>query len=774
MKKLNIFIAALFVLFSCENEIDIEPIVKPVDDDFTEVAFNLQVPGHTKPIVYGISKEDENKVDELDVLVFSKRQDSLPDTLAYRITVDAGDISDLATDDYGNKKKIKLKLKRNSSEVKLVFIANAKSVVDSAIVKAIENEEKEMDDVLEKLVYNFGGKWPTLPMKPFPMWGQTSTYIKVLSSVEANVEDIVLLRSVAKVDVGVDVYGDPAIGFGSRFILKHIYVYNAKNKGSIVPNLSNLALADNKVTAPSIPSGTEVVQSPQKYVVTENPFFNEIYLPESDTTSANRTFLIVGGSYDGGSESFYRIDFLNSSGKKLYLLRNYRFLVNITNVSRSGLPTKEDAINEKTSHIDYTLGVTNESIKSIVYNGQYMLGVSDSDVSLDWEESANNTIAVATDYPAGWSASTEDSWITLTSSSGGVNNSIVYNIARNDDESGLTRTGKIIVKAGSLTQKITVSQNLGSNSLFVLPGRTAKIPALFANADGNIRVTDGTTYSAEVLWQDAVGVISSVSLSGTGKNSIINVTSGSNQGNAVIALKRGNEILWSWHTWVTDYNPSVLSNQKQYNGVTFMDRNLGALVNYKDNKGLGLIYQWGRKDPFPGASSTTQNTKKEIYNASGAVTTIAVARVSAPNNFDNSVNNPMTFYTSDEFPWYNWYGLIEANNSLWITPSGSKTAYDPCPHGWRVPVNPDVWIGATKGTWNNGCPLMPDFGFYPATGGWDFTNGTITEVGTHGYYWTANPSGTKAKVMRIAVSSDISFNSTPFRASGNPVRCVKE
>lgn len=71
-------------------------------------------------------------------------------------------------------------------------------------------------------------------------------------------------------------------------------------------------------------------------------------------------------------------------------------------------------------------------------------------------------------------------------------------------------------------------------------------------------------------------------------------------GNAVIAVKdAGGNILWSWHIWVTGYDPN-----NEYDtwciGVKMMNRNLGALSKEPEDGALthGLLYQWGRKDPF--------------------------------------------------------------------------------------------------------------------------------------------------------------------------------
>lgn len=55
------------------------------------------------------------------------------------------------------------------------------------------------------------------------------------------------------------------------------------------------------------------------------------------------------------------------------------------------------------------------------------------------------------------------------------------------------------------------------------------------------------------------------------------------------------EILWSWHIWVTN-RPITTSGG---NDLQWMDRNLGALSNeIGDVANRGMLYQWGRKEPF--------------------------------------------------------------------------------------------------------------------------------------------------------------------------------
>lgn len=103
-----------------------------------------------------------------------------------------------------------------------------------------------------------------------------------------------------------------------------------------------------------------------------------------------------------------------------------------------------------------------------------------------------------------------------------------------------------------------------------------------------------------------------------GGNRMIVNTNG--KGNTVIAAYNSeNIILWSWHIWVNNSSPgqkskAVLyktykwnatniygeeSGEPRVDGYPFMSCNLGALNNEPgDPLSAGLLYQWGRKDPF--------------------------------------------------------------------------------------------------------------------------------------------------------------------------------
>ncbi|MCD8166753.1 MAG: Mfa1 fimbrilin C-terminal domain-containing protein [Bacteroides sp.] len=167
----------------------------------------------------------------------------------------------------------------------------------------------------------------------------------------------------------------------------------------------------------------------------------------------------------------------------------------------------------------------------------------------------------------------------------------------------------------------------------------------------------------------------------------VTIPPGDVSGNAVVGIKpKGagdTEWLYSWHLWITGYNPDSGADEDQFIVGTnpeniIMTRNLGALENDPSVMGQsvnGLFYQWGRKDPmhpsFASASSPIVNTA---------------------NNLGNALNNPRVFYRAPDGlqDWVTNQNNPEYQNGyLWSTRNPEKEShqdnrkgiFDPCPRG---------------------------------------------------------------------------------------------
>lgn len=306
----------------------------------------------------------------------------------------------------------------------------------------------------------------------------------------------------------------------------------------------------------------------------------------------------------------------------------------------------------------------------------------------------------------------------------------------------------------------------------------------FQTVKGNSSISVGTVSKAEVLWESFgssnmahythVGdLIKSV----THKNGHIYLQTADTfrKGNAVIAAKDANgTVLWSWHIWLTDQP----QGQVYYNNAgTMMDRNLGATSATPGDSGQGgLYYQWGRKDPFVWAQETCSVYWPYTVEASSHTGTV-----------DYATQYPMTFITcTDLYHGRDWH-YASRNNELWMS---SKTIYDPCPSGWRVPDGGDdgVWARALGSSdyfdhsyeWSNwGMNFSGIFGssssiWYPSANTQNY-DGDMKNYGVIGYWSASTLDNSKAVCFFFDREADwVNPSSKSYRADGMLVRCMKE
>lgn len=144
-------------------------------------------------------------------------------------------------------------------------------------------------------------------------------------------------------------------------------------------------------------------------------------------------------------------------------------------------------------------------------------------------------------------------------------------------------------------------------------------------------------------------------------------------GNAVIAAKNaGGDILWSWHIWIPQTTINNI-NGSNILGATIMDRNIGALEATAASgaasiTSTGLIYQWGRKDPFIGLGSWDSSAPA---NVAGTAPTLG-----GQMSIAEAIANPTVYGVKSDGDW-----LKTTDDSRW---GATKTIYDPCPPGYRI------------------------------------------------------------------------------------------
>lgn len=213
------------------------------------------------------------------------------------------------------------------------------------------------------------------------------------------------------------------------------------------------------------------------------------------------------------------------------------------------------------------------------------------------------------------------------------------------------------------------------------------------------------------------------------------VPEGAKDGNALVAVYNDkDDIAWSWHLWVLKdgvSDISLASTAAVTSGAILMDRNLGALTATKGKfTSYGFIYQWGRKDPFTGAAALSSNS---VMATKGINSILSKAQTDDNGTIEFAITEPYSFIYKSSKDW-----LITSDATLWS--ASSKTVYDPCPPGYHVPFG-DILDGVAETmTWdatNKGrvATINDQELWFPAGGNRQSGSGSLSNVGTTGYYW---------------------------------------
>lgn len=218
--------------------------------------------------------------------------------------------------------------------------------------------------------------------------------------------------------------------------------------------------------------------------------------------------------------------------------------------------------------------------------------------------------------------------------------------------------------------------------------------------------------SADWLWREksTEPLISDVSYN----NGRITFKAGSGKGNAVIAARNAEgTIVWTWHIWLTDQPQDMRFST----GAYVMDRNLGA-VSCREEDGRdtwGLTYQYGRPNPFyyigdnqeydPKEAMDQPRKHTEVNPIFGQTWGLETDKTTEAYTLEEAMARPMTHlmrkYISGTKGGYHWAADNILDEVCWgnntIT---TKTNYDPCPRGYKVPFYQEL-DDLKKMTWDN-------------------------------------------------------------------------
>ena len=320
-----------------------------------------------------------------------------------------------------------------------------------------------------------------------------------------------------------------------------------------------------------------------------------------------------------------------------------------------------------------------------------------------------------------------------------------------------------------------------------------------------------TVNAAQIVWTDEANIVRSNAVSiyrDASGNAFVKFEvkqADIKSGNTVIAVKKNNVVVWSWHLWfapkdaldkvaVTNKGGKVYNftketlgwkpivwkgtpytstrevkvkieqtvghtGQKQISYVTIKQRPTTSAI-----EGITTLYQWGRKDAFPGLSGNVAGVNRtpgdQIY---------LQAIIQNPGNFyitrlSGGAIDGGSYLTQ----YYNFYNLWSINN----TKTGGqdngnddpviKTIYDPSPVGFTVPGG-NAFTGFTETGRNRATMNVDGTGvksvfqanmghhywtnsnkeetiFFPAAGYMDNGNGELFWYKQYGDFWTALPA----------------------------------
>lgn len=145
----------------------------------------------------------------------------------------------------------------------------------------------------------------------------------------------------------------------TKFEITGFKLFKTATKGTIATTKLN-----NDVSLPS----SVAYADEEDYSMGEHPFYE---------TPAGKAYMIIRAKYDGGPDTYYKVEFLkNGTSTQMDLLRNHHYQVKVTAVNHEGWATEDEAINNLSENrLTVEVVDDNPPIVNMIACKDYELGV---------------------------------------------------------------------------------------------------------------------------------------------------------------------------------------------------------------------------------------------------------------------------------------------------------------------------------------------------------------------------------------------------------------
>ncbi len=394
MKRIFGLWAVFLLAASCIADTDYHQGRHPEGEDVL-VSFRVKAPGITRPGTRAVDTAFENDIERILVFVLN------PDSSGEFIVNNAIFIDSFESG-ADNSATFTTTIPARNTPTRLIVLANYPSAYE--VYGYTDGAIGQTDTWLRES--NIDSYPPTFD--PMPMSGEIT--LEETISVRHKEIEIPMIRSFARVDVILD----PGV---ENFVPESVEIYHYSGFVQAIPDLDAYNADRTAVTATSIWEGssfTVILRSSMEDTPDPDGRFSTAYIAECPTpgefftSDIEAACVIVGGSYNGGETTYYRIDF--NSGKPGHpfgqVLRNYLYSHRIVEVSAPGHPTKQDAANSVANSmvVETVNWGENGSHLHLFDNGGFA-DIYDTHVEVPATKNSTNAILVRTTEDIEWALS---------------------------------------------------------------------------------------------------------------------------------------------------------------------------------------------------------------------------------------------------------------------------------------------------------------------------------------------------------------------------------